>query len=572
VADERAQLLIKRWDHLFSDLQLWTPTWQEINELMMPRKSNIQLQRSPGSKQTEKLMDSTPIHSVELLAASMQGSLTSGSVRWFFYRIRGLALGVIPDADKWLEDASLITYDELRESNFSSEAHEFYIDLSTVGTAAIFIDEKKPMPNKPFAGLRFQTLVPGTYVIDENEEGRVDTLMYKFKLSARNAKSMFGEENLPDRIKKNLDPTKGNPDQEFDFIHAIFPRRSVPKGYDASGDTPKNRPFASMYVAMEDQVVLKEGGFHEFPFAVARWTKTSGEKYGRSPGYTALPDAKTLNKLRELKLRAMAVMVQPPLKIRDDGVLGTPRLIPGGLTHVRDMDAVEPLQIPARVDVANMEEDKLQAAIRRIFFSDQLQLQEGPQMTAYEVQVRYELMQRILGPTLGRLETEFLEPLVERVFNILMRRKRFLPMPPALVEYRKMGGAFDIEYEGPLARAQRLSETVAIQRFLQLVVPMAEFQPDVLDIIDVDKTVQTIAIATGVPPSIIHDQETVDAKRNERKQAQAQQAQAAQAQETMKAVGGAAPALKALMEAQKSGILPAGGAIGAGVPTGGIGA
>jgi hypothetical protein len=135
-----------------------------------------------------------------------------------------------------------------------------------------------------------------------------------------------------------------------------------------------------------------------------------------------------------------------------------------------------------------------------------------------------------------------------------------------------MGGAFDIEYEGPLARAQRLSETVAIQRFLQLVVPMAEFQPDVLDIIDVDKTVQTIAIATGVPPSIIHDQETVDAKRNERKQAQAQQAQAAQAQETMKAVGGAAPALKALMEAQKSGILPAGGAIGAGVPTGGIGA
>ena len=50
-------------------------------------------------------------------------------------------------------------------------------------------------------------------------------------------------------------------------------------------------------------------------------------------------------------------------------------------------------------------------------------------MTATEVQVRYELMQRLLGPTLGRFQSEFLNPLIERVFGIMFRANAFLPAP-----------------------------------------------------------------------------------------------------------------------------------------------
>ncbi len=552
---QKAQELIRKYNMLKQELDMWTPTWQELTEFMMPRKANVQLTRSPGQTQTERLMDSTAVHANVLLAASMQASLTSASVRWFYYRIRGLAPGIIPRVDQWLETAGEATYDELRKANFSSESHEFYADLGCVGTAAMFIDEKKKVPGQKFGGLRFLTMQPGTYVIDENEEGFVDTLMYRFELSARQAAMQFTKVKLPPTIIRHLEEGK-NEDQKIWFYHMVYPRRAPGVGENVNLSIPKDRPWASVWVSETENWIVKEGGYHEFPFAVARWTKASGEKYGRSPGYTALPDVKTLNKLVELKLRALAVMVQPPVKVRDDGVLSQVRLFPGGQTHVRDMDAVETLKIEGRLDVAGMEEGKIQGSIRRTFFSDQLQLQEGPQMTATEVNVRYELMQRVLGPTLGRLEHEFLAPLINRVFNILNRNHMLPEPPPELQKYYKEGGSHEIEYEGPLQRAQRLSDIAAIQRFTQMVIPLAQVDMGILDIVNLDEVARVVAKAAGVPASMIRSQDEIDAKREERAQQQAQQAQMQQAESMSKSAGQAAPLMEALTKATQAGIIP----------------
>lgn len=574
--DERsnaaAQEHVRRFHRYEEELQQWLPTWSELLKYITPRKANIEGYKTPGSLQTEEIMDSTAIHANELLAASMQGSLTSGSIKFFYYRIRGLGSGIDQPTDVWLEQNGELSYDELKQSNFSAEAHEFYSDLGCVGTAVMFVEQKEPKPGQPWTGFRFKTLAPGTYVIDENEEGLVDTLYYKFKLSVRAAANKFGAENLPESMRAKLDNPK-EIDQQYDFIHCIYPRKDNvlgKLGYDII--TPANRDWASVYVSLDEPKILEVGGYHEFPAAVARWTKFSGEKYGRSPGYTALPDIKTLNKLVELKLRALALQVFPPLKVRDAGVLGKVRLSTGGLTHLRDMDSVAPLLLHSNFDTAVLEVDKLQSAIRRMFFSDQLQLQEGPQMTAYEVQVRYELMQRILGPTLGRLETEFLEPVISRIYYMLERAKRLPEMPDTTKQLiAASGGKFDIEYEGPLQRAQRLGDVVTIQRFFQLGLPLIEADPDTIDNLDMDVTMRIIAKDTGAPPQILRSEADRDARRAERKQQQQEAAQQQQTQETMKAAGSAAPAMKALVEAQQAGILPQGGLSGQGAVTGGVG-
>ena len=572
MADPRAVAHIKRGETLFTDLSLWLPTWQDLSDLICVRKNSIQVRKSPGRTNTERLLDSTAPHALELLAASMQGSLTSGSIKWFYYRLRGLLYGTDTEADKWLDDASDTAYDELRTSNWSSETHEFYTDLACIGTAAMFIDRKESKPGQPWQGLRFQTLPPGTYAIDENDEGRVDTLYYKYRKTARQAAQAFGMEALPEQIKKALIEGR-EPDRSYEFIHAIFPRTDRWRDAGATATAGKDKPWASLHIAVEDPTICREGGYEEFPFAVARWTKSSDEKYGRSPGFTMLADIKTLNKLVELKLRALANKVYPPLMVRDNGVLGKVMLKPGGLTIVRDHEAVQPLFTDqGGIEAGMLQEEKLQAAVRRGFFSDQLQLQEGPQMTAYEVQVRYELMQRILGPTLGRLEIEFLGPVNMRVYKLLERAKR-IPEPPAsLVEKMKeLGRGFEIEYEGPLQRAQRLGDVVTIQRFLQLVLPLVEADPEVLDNVDIDEIARVAAKNTGVPARIIRAIQDRDKRRQERRAQQAQQQQAVQGQETAKAAGAAAPALKALMEAQQAGILPQGGLSGQGAVTGGVG-
>ena len=100
-----------------------------------------------------------------------------------------------------------------------------------------------------------------------------------------------------------------------------------------------------------------------------------------------------------------------------------------------------------------------------MYYIDQLQLNVGPQMTATEVNVRYETMQRILGPTLGRIDTEFASPLIDRTFKIMYRAGLFSPLPDILVQaLRTKPIELRVQYEGPLARSQRSTDLTEIGR------------------------------------------------------------------------------------------------------------
>ena len=168
-------------------------------------------------------------------------------------------------------------------------------------------------------------------------------------------------------------------------------------------------PFHSCHVCEEDKMVLRTGGYNEFPYLV-RWSKATGEIYGRFAIIQSLPDIKTLNKAVEIGLKAWAKAIDPPLLVQDDGVIGRVRTTPAGITVIRNDGAIKPLQIGSNWQITDLKEGQLRTAIRQAYYSDQLQLQEGPQMTATEVQVRYELMQRLLGPTLGRFQSRIFEP------------------------------------------------------------------------------------------------------------------------------------------------------------------
>lgn len=548
---EIARELIKRNDRLVSDRRaFWDPTWQDISDYMAPRKSNIVREREPGRRQTDFMFDGTAVKANELLAASIQGSLTSAAIRWFSLRVRGIALKNNKDVNLWLEQSAVIVYDALRQSNFASEIHEAYLDLGAFGTAGIFVPEPEMSASKGFPGLRFQALPIGGYTIDEDSDGRVDTVFYPFKLTGKAALEKWGDK-LPETTQKKA---QDKPNEMIEFLHVAMPREvDLLLRKNKKGAT--RMPWASYHIDVKAKAIISESGFHEFPYLVPRWSKVAGEMWGRGPGYTALPDVRTLNKLVELKLKALAKNIDPPVMVRDEGVIGAVRLTPGGLTHVRDMEAVKTLDLTGRFDITQLEESSLQQKVEKVFFSDQLQLREGPQMTALEVQVRFELMQRFLGPTLGRLESELLNPLIQRVFDILTRAK-VLSEPPEeiLAAQEAMGGSaqiVDIEYEGPLARAQRVSDSVATQRFLSAVLPMAESSPNVLDLIDMDEMVRVNAHAAGVPATVLRSKEEVAKTRQERASREKAQRDLEQAQLIATTAGKGAPMAKVALDAAR---------------------
>jgi hypothetical protein len=296
--------------------------------------------------------------------------------------------------------------------------------------------------------------------------------------------------------------SKERPDHKFNFIHAVEPTADYER---ATGKSATKLKFHSCHVCEEDKMVVRTGGYNEFPYLVPRWSKATGEIFGRSPSFNALPDIKTLNKAVEIGLKAWAKAIDPPLLVQDDGVIGRVRMTPAGITVIRNDGAVKPLQIGTNWQITDLKENQLRTAIRQAYYSDQLQLQEGPQMTATEVQVRYELMQRLLGPTLGRFQSEFLNPLIERVFGIMYRAGALMQEPEII-----KGTKIDVEYLGPLARSQRMEESVAIERLYSLAMNIAQIDPAIMDNIDHDEAVRLRGKLLGVPKTVLRGKDDVD--------------------------------------------------------------
>ena len=512
----------KRCANLESVRQTWEDHWQEILDYVMPRKADVTFVRSRGEKRTEVLYDSTAITANNLLAASLQGTLTSASLPWFHLKLRDTELNQNRDVQLWLEDAAKRMYEIFNESNFNTEVHELYLDLVSIGTGAIFVEEGSKGFDKE--GIHFNCLHIAEYFIQENINGKVDTLYRKYKLTARQAIQEFGEENVGEKI---LESVKEKPDKEFNFIHAVEPTEDYER---AVGKSNTKLPVHSCHVCTEDKMVVRTGGYNEFPYLVPRWSKATGEIFGRSPSYNALPDIKTLNKAVEIGLKAWAKAIDPPLLVQDDGVIGRVRMTPAGITVVRHDGAIKPLQIGSNWQITDMKENQLRTSIRQAYYSDQLQLQDGPQMTATEVQVRYELMQRLLGPTLGRFQSEFLNPLIERTFGIMLRAGALLPEPEVI-----QGQKIDVEYVGPLARSQRMEESVAIDRLYELAVNVVQVDPSIMDNINHDEAIRLRGDLLGVPKIVLRSRDEVEELREQRQQAQMAQQQAEQQQQAAQA-------------------------------------
>lgn len=531
---EDVDFLIKRNDKLKEIRAMYEPLWEEIANFILPRRSGIGYKASPGIKQTTNIYDSTAIHSNELLAASMHGTLTPSSSKWFSLKLRDDRLNRIKEVVDWLEYCADIMYLVFHQSNFDSEIHEVYLDLGAFGQGCLFVEENE-FKKFGFNGLRFKSYTNAEYCTQENANGIVDTLFREFELPIRVAIQKWGEKALGKLAEKY----KKDPDENCKFLHIIMP---------SDDEFSSTKPFVSYYIALEERHFVGENGYYEFPCMVPRWSKSSGEEYGRGPGHTALPDVRTLNKAKELDLDSWAIDIFPPTFEREYGVIGNLRLQPRARNVAKDKDALWTLDRNVRYDVSQIKEESLRTSIRQIFFSDQLKLQEGPEMTATEVQVRYELMQRLLGPTIGRLQNELLNPLIERVFGILLRAGA-LPKPPPI--FARMGiREIDIEYEGPLAKAQRLQELTATQRLYTLAGGIAQTKQDVsvMDIIDDDGIIRHAAEVLGVPSKLLRSEREVRVRREQRAELLRQEKIKQELMGIAEGAGAAAPALKILSE------------------------
>lgn len=538
----------KRYKTMREARRNWDNLWQEQADYIMPKRSNITVRRADGAKQTEKLFDSTAIKANRDLSAFISSAMTSPVVRWFSLKMADPFLNEIQDVREWLDECANILYGLFQASNFNTEVLEFYQDLGAFGTGNMLFEEA-PLKRGWFGGFQFRSIPVGCYCISENASGRVDVCYTYLPMTLDAAAREWGLKALSEDSQRKHEK---NPYENINILHAVEPREGVP------GYTSGRKPFMSCYVEIigdNRTKKIEEGGFDEFPFMVTRWSKTSGEQYGRGPGDIALPDIKTLNKADELTLKAWQKAIDPPMTALDDGIVGRISFVPSAINIVREKDALQPIGFGHKFEVNAALTEQRRQSIRSIFFSDQLQLPDKTIITATEVERRLELMREVLGPAFGSLEFDFLGPMVDRAFGIAFRNGK-LPMPPAQVyEAGQNGGPVDIdvEYEGPLARAQRSGDVTAISKTMSLAASVVGVSRDAsaLDVLDTDEMIRHGANISGLPAKMIRSKDKVQEIRDTRMQAQMEMVEKnklAQAAQTTKTISAATKDFAAAQE------------------------
>lgn len=439
---------------------------QEVAERVLTRQKDFTSKGATGIKQNEKVFDSTAPLALDRFGAAIESMLTPRTQRWHELTFGG-GQKVDDSAKQWLSaiNEALFAARYAAGANFASQAHETYVGLGAFGNGSIFVDE---LPNR--MGLRYRSIPFAETWWAENFQGQIDTVHRKFDLTARQFVQKFGDE-CPDAIKTAAEK---EPLRKFELIHCIRPRE------DASWSRMDYRGmrYASYYVAFEGRKMLRESGYRTMRYACARYTMAPREVYGRGPIMTVLPSIKTANEMQKTLLRTGQLVAEPPLLVTDDGGLGPvkmqPRaLIRGGIDSAGNK-AVEPLQVganlPITLEMLSLERSVINDACLVTLF--QILVDTG-QMTATEAMLRAQEKGALLAPTMGRLQSELLGPLIQAEIDILAQQGLFEDLPPEMFEEDLL----KIEYTSPLARAQMADEGVGILRTIESVAPIIELDP-----------------------------------------------------------------------------------------------
>jgi hypothetical protein len=535
-AQEIADSTIRRFMQLNSARSTFASHWEEVASLVVPEQMNtFQFGNfnTPGEKKTQAQVDATAMLALDRFGAILDSLLTPRNQLWHQLEPSNPYLKKDRNSKLWFESVSRILF-KLRYqpiANFSSQNQIVYQSLGAFGTGSMFAD--KFIGHRGERGLRYSALPLGQTFFTQNHQGLIDGMIRWFRMTPHEAYSQF-KEALPEQC---LELMKKDSQTPLDFFHSIY----LNGEYDPERLDNRSMLWKSCYISLMGKKLLSEGGYNSFPIAASRYTQSAGETYGRGPAMRVLPAIKTLNAEKVTFLKQGHRAADPILLLADDGLMDM-SLRPGAMNKGGWSSDGKPLVgvLPTgEIQVTKEMMDEERALINDAFLVTLFQiLTETPQMTATEVIERTNEKGILLAPTVGRQQSEYLGPLIDREIDLASELGLLPPMPPLL---REAAGEYDVVYTSPLSRAMRAQEASGAMRATEyaLTIANATQDPSILDPFDFDVIIPEIASINAVPESWMSSPEAIAAKRQQRQQVQQQQMEIQ-----------AAPAAAAMIKAQ----------------------
>jgi hypothetical protein len=384
-------------------------------------------------------------------------------------------------------------------------------------------------------------LLPGGQLcLGLDHRGLATSFVREYELSVRQVVETFGLKadrktidwsKLSTRVKEAWD--KALYEEPIQVTWIVTPNlHADPKRLEA-----RYKPWASCHweSASTENKFLRESGFNSFPILAPRWDITGEDTYGTDcPGMTALPDIKQLMAQQRTKALAIQTLVKPPTTAPATLRTQATTLIPGGITYVDDLSQSGKAMrsvYDINVDVSHLIQDvqETQRMIQRAFYEDLFlmiaQSESTQPITAEEVRERHEEKLLALGPVLERTNDELLEPLIDRVWQ-MMEAANVIPPAPRELE----GVNIKAEYTSIMAQAQKLTGVVGLDRFVGSTSNLMAVAPETRHKINFFKIVDVYGDVLGIEEGIVRTDEDAQARADAEQQAAQHQAEAEQAQ------------------------------------------
>lgn len=557
MAETIKEQLLKQVALLNNDRSSFEPHWRELSDFINPRGSRFLVTDvNRNDRRNTKTVDPTATLANRTLSSGMMSGITSPARPWFKLATPDPDMMDYGPVKLWLEAVQRRMNEVYNKSNLYQSLPLLYSSLGTYSTGAMAVLEDDEDV------IRTMMFPIGSYYLANSARGSVDTCYRKFTMTVRQLVMEFGMSNVSTSVKGLWE--SGSYETWIEVIHAVYPNIDRDTGKLDS----KNKRIKSVYfeVGGDNDKLLRESGFDEFPIMAPRWEVNGEDVYGSScPGMIALGQVKALQLEQKRKSQLIDKATNPPMVGPSSLKSQRVSLLPGDVTYLDVMtgqDGLKPAyQVnPNTADLLADIQDTRQM-INSAYFVDLFMMLQNINTRSMPVEAVIEMKEEkllMLGPVLERLNDECLNPLIDRTFSI-MARKNLLPPPPDVLQ----GMPLKIEYISVMAQAQKSIGLSSLSSTVGFIGQLAQVKPEALDKLDTDQAIDAFAEMSGVSPTVIVPQEQVNQIREERAQQQKQQ-------QAMAMGMAAAQGAKTLSEAQTAdpSVLTAiSGAVGA--PAGG---
>lgn len=401
-----------------------------------------------------EIYDSTAVLGVQRFSTRLQSMLVPTSQNWMRL-INGSANQDNDEKSVELDAATEIFHKQIQLSNFDTQVTEAFQDLA-ITTGALLI---QPAPIGSISAVTFKAVPIAELYIEDNYDGSIKTVFREFDMRLDLVESNYPGATLSNKHKELL---KRDPNTKVTIIEACI---YLPK---------EDLYEVSVIDAKEDHYFLNKVE-ETSPWVVFRENVVPGVALGFGRVMRVLPDIKTVNQVKRDVLRGMAIAVSGTFTAHDDGVLNpyNVRLRAGAVIPVASNDSRNPsiarLDTPTRFDVADMEIAQLQATINDALLANPFgNIEDTPVRTATEIAARNRDLFDTVSSSFGRLQTEFVAPVIKRTLAVLQAAGKIDP------DIVLDGVNTTYEFVSPLTRLQQSADIENVLEWLSIVGTMGQ--------------------------------------------------------------------------------------------------